>query len=574
MRIRLPSVDTLKAEKCPAALALMMHEMYALLPDVQLNADGKRDSKQEKYLERLARRLSKVRTFDDFKKVGELLLRGVPDSFDEDKPLKEQFTRDVLNTPQGVSKYRKLVDWLGLELPNWGDEDFLKYKYVNARVQTGESAEKVQWELMQEEEAKELAAGKKPRKMSDEDREKEEEQKRIMSMYLHDTPEAWHTVKRMARKLANVAKEEITDEEWSAFEKEEEAFVSRFGLKGLRFPYAMGLKSRKEGLADVTSNLEKVAKALDMPDSYVGFRGRMPVYYGGAVSGSLGTYTYLTHTLYLLKDMGDRATAHEWFHALDYDLAYQTGNAAMNSLGGAPSFSEPHLVAAFGDMKKVQHAMIALLDGVNHGFNGGKPVDADAFTDSKGIFWQTIQGVYAKELFRWVPEENRANSIQRFNYACKQFHTKEMTPDQFTRYVGTEYENALALAMPETKDLMLTSFKDEVRILSGLYRELKDNPQYFDGERASFMKWFAEQLDTKAGKEYYTIPTELIARMGEQYVFDRLESPLREHKTPQYALGFEKDKIQERFSAWVNEAKMFLAHDMNAVARPKAKISA
>ena len=73
-------------------------------------------------------------------------------------------------------------------------------------------------------------------------------------------------------------------------------------------------------------------------------------------------------------------------------------------------------------------------------------------------------------------------------------------------------------------------------------------------EKSSFMMWFAERLDYKAGRQYYTIPTEIIARLGEQYVFDKIGQPLKEHITPQYALGFEKEKIMEHFGAWVKEA--------------------
>ena len=182
-----------------------------------------------------------------------------------------------------------------------------------------------------------------------------------------------------------------------------------------------------------------------------------------------------------------------------------------------------------------------------------------------GVFWELLQKVYAKELLTWVPQENREAAIKRFNYACKNFHTKEFSPQQFSAYVGEEYDNALAISQPETRKMLLTSFKSEIEILAGLYVVLTEDPQAIKDEKSSFMMWFAERLDYKAGRQYYTIPTEIIARLGEQYVFDKIGQPLKEHITPQYALGFEKEKIMEHFGAWVKEAVAFLKHDVRPV---------
>lgn len=577
-RIQLPSVDELKKAKCPAAIGLMMYQMYALIPDVPVAAtegDKEKVEKRRKHMDDVVSRLVKARSIEGFIDVGRFMLKGTG-LFDKKKRDEELFDYEELRRPEGMDKYRDLVDWFGLELCSWASADFLKAKHREARAKTGESMEKLTWEFVKEDEEKAKKEGK-ARTLTDEEKKKEEEVAKKMEMYLHDRPEAWHPLKRISRKLdirkANDAKD--TDEDWAKFAEEQQKFVARFGLKYIRFPYVMGLEDRKKGLIDMEDNLQKIAIALEMPEHYIGFRGRMPVYYGGAVSGSLGTYTHLTHTLYVLKDMGDRATAHEWFHALDFDLAFQTGTAAMNS-GNAPSFSEPHLLAAYDKMKPVQQAMIAFLDGVQGGFNGGEPVNAKDFVADDGIFWTVLSDVYATELFRWVPVENKDRAVQRFNYACKQLQEGVFKPERFTEYVSSEYSNGLSLTEPEMKDMMLTSFKDEIRILSGLYQELKEDPEYFKGERSSFTKWFAEQLDNRSGRPYYTIPTEIVARMGEQYVFDKIGAPLKEHKTPQYAMDFERAKIQERFAAWLNEAKVFLAHEPNREKKkeqaPNAKI--
>lgn len=555
MHKTIPSVEQLKKENCPAAVALMMYQMYALIPDTQMNADGKKDLGQKEYLDNLVEKLGKVRSLDDFKSLGEFMIRELH-IFDENKTLEEQFDSREIKKPAGVQKYRKLVDWLGLELPEWGNPDFLRAKYAQARVQTGETQERVHFDLLEEDESSE----KNVRKMDEEEKKIAAEQKRIRDLSFHASPEAWYGVKSFYRKLHQNATDSSV-EDWASFTQEEASFVKKFGLKGVRFPYCMSLEERQFGLKDMDINLEKVAEALEMPTQYMGFRGRMPLYYGGAVSGSLGTYTYLTHTLYLLPEMGARATAHEWFHGLDYDLSYQTGLASMNSLGSAPSFSEPHKVSAFGEMKEVQQAMISLLDGLNYGFQGGKPVNAERFLADDGIFWDTIKNVYAKELFRWVPEENLENAITRFNYNSQQFAKGELSPDEFSQNIVSEYSNAMAITHPKSKDLLLSAFGDEVRILSGIYTALKEDPEYFDDEKSSFMKFFCEYLDERSGRQYYTIPTEMIARLGEQYVFDKLNSPLAEHKTPQYAMPFEKEKIMERFDSFVQKAKLFLEHD-------------
>lgn len=565
MHKTIPSVEQLKSENCPAPVALMLYQMYALIPDAQMNADGEKSQIQTKYLNDLVEGLSKVRSLKDFEDLGEKMIREL-NIFDENKTLEEQFDSREIKKPAGVQKYKKVVDWLGLELPEWASKDFLRSKHAQARIQTGETEEKVYADLLEEDEKNGSS-----RKMSEEEKELLKDQKKKRDLALHASPEAWYAVKGFYRKLEQ-DKVPATDEQWKEFEQNERDFVKKFGLKGVRFPYSMSLEDRKFGLEDMDVNLEKVAKALDMPTQYMGFRGRMPLYYGGAVSGSLGTYTYLTHTLYLLPEMGARATAHEWFHGLDYDLAYQTGNAAMNTMGSAPSFSEPHLVSAFGEMKQVQQAMVSLLDGLNYGFQGGKPVNAEKFLADDGYFWDTIQNVYAKELFRWVPEENLERTITRFNYNSQQFAKGELGPDEFTQNIVSEYSNAMAITHPKSKDLLLTAFGDEIRILSGVYNAVKEDKEYFDDEKASFMKFFCEYLDERAGRQYYTIPTEMIARLGEQYVFDQLGEPLAEHKTPQYAMPFEKEKIMERFDSFVQKAKLFLEHDFEVEQKPKSTV--
>lgn len=570
MKHTLPSVETLKAEGCSAAIALMMHQMYAIIPDTQMEKDGTKDEKKKAYIENLVSDLSKVRNLEDFTILGEKMLLGVG-VFDPEIPLEEQFKSEDLKTPEGARKYGKIIDELGLELPSWGDKDSLKVMWLNARIATGENAEKVHWELLKEDLDKDEKEGRNKRPLSAEEQSLIEKQRKYTDLFLHENNEVWHPVKRIARRLKELNEEhsQTTDAEWAGFEKEEAEFVHRFGLRGLRFPYAMSLKHRKEGMEDIALNLGKIATALEMPDHYIGFRGRMPVYYGGAITGSLGTYTHLTHTLYLLKDMGARATAHEWFHGLDYDLSYRTGNSAMGTLGGAPSFSETHLVAGLGPMKKVHDAMISLMEGVKYGFNGGLPVSTEDYIDDKGLFWNTLKNVYAKELFKWVPKENLQNSAQRFNFACQKLHSKEWNGARFTEYVVAEYENGMNLTKPEMKDRMLTDFRSEVRILSGLYERLREDKDFLSEERTSFLNWFCAQLDDKNGKQYYTIPTEFIARMGEQYVFDRLGEPLKEHAAPQYIMSFEKEKLQSRFADWVNEAKTFLAYDIKAQKKPQ-----
>jgi hypothetical protein len=558
MKHTLPSVDQLKQEKCPAAIALMMHNMYALLPDAMMEVDGQKNPERVKYINELAKRLAEVRSFEGFKALGEFMMLETG-LFDRETPLKEQFKQAEMQRPEFARKYGKLIDILGLDLPTWGDEDALKAMWLNARVATGENGEKIQWELIKEEMEKAKEEGRE-RKMTEEEQKVMAQQQKYADMALHGNTEVWHPVKKIARRLKEIndLHAKTTDVEWAAFEQEERVFVERFGLKGVRFPYAMSLENRREGMQDIAVNFAKIAKAMEIEEELIGFKGRMPVFYGGASSGSLGTYTYLSHTLYVLKGMGERATAHEWFHALDYDLSYRTGNSSFQSLGGAPSFSEPHLVSTFGDMKRVQEAMKSLMDGVKYGFNGGEPIQSEQYLANDGIFWTTLRQVYAKELFKWIPKENVPMAAQRFNLACQNLYNKEWSAGKFTQYMHSEYQNALALTEPATKERLLTDFDSEVRILSGLYDKLRENPAFFQGERSSFLNWFCAQMDDKNGRQYYTTPTEFIARLGEQYVFDKLGEPLKEHAAPQYVLPFEKEKIQSRFGTFIEEAAAFM----------------
>jgi hypothetical protein len=564
MKHQLPSLETLKKEKCSAAIALMLHKAYALLPDAQVMSDGEVYRPQARYLNKLAEKLVKVRTVEQFKAWGDFMLRGTGE-FEPGKSIESQLGEGNVSKSEMLKKYSKIVDWLGLDLAEqWGFEQSIDVQYANAKIQTGSSSEKVMMDLIEEEEKEDRKNGK-AREITAEEKKERRAQKRVMALLLHDNPEAWHAVKRHSRAIER-ARDASTEAEWAEFKKEEKEFVERFGLKGLRFPYMMNLATRKEGLKDMAVNLEKVARAINMPESQMGFKKRMGVFYGGAAQGSLGTYTYLTHTLYILKGMGDRATAHEWFHALDYDLTYQSGGAAM-AMGQAPSFSEPHKVAAFGSLKPAQDAMINLMDGLKNGFKKGRPVETEDYIKPDGVFWTTLHNVYAKELFKWIPPENRQNALARYNLSCKKLEEGKMDPDQFTKYIGTEYDNGLELTEPKQREVLLSSFKGEVRILAGLYCELKENPDYFKDTKTSFAHWFAEQLDNQTGKDYYSIPTELIARMGEQFVFSRLGEPLQEHNTPQYVMPFETDEAMKRFGDFLDTAKETLKSEKKIAPR-------
>jgi hypothetical protein len=565
MKHQLPSVEQLKSEQCSAAIALMLHKVYAMLPDAQLQANGEVYRPQARYLDKLVEKLVKVRTLEQFKAWGDFMLRGTGE-FESDKTLEEQLNGELFGSSAGLKKYTKIIDWLGLDLADsWGLAQSIERQHANAKIQTGSSANKVFAELIEEDEKKEKKAGTAKVRTAEEKKEIRA-QKRLMTLMLHDNPEAWHAVKRQSRAVER-AKETRTDAEWAMFREEEKAFVERFGLKGLRFPYMMNLKTRQEGLRDMAVNLEKVAKAMDMPEHHMGFKARMGLFYGGAAHGSLGTYTYLTHTLYILKGMGDRATAHEWFHALDYDLVHQSGSIGM-SMGNAPSFSEPHRVAAYGTLKPAQEAMIELMDGLNKGFSKGPALTADDYIKEDGVFWTTLHDVYAKEIFKWVPAENMENALARYNLACSRFESKEWSADRFAKYIGEEYDNGMALTEPKQRELLLTSFKSEIRILSGLYLELKENPDYFKEKKTSFALWFAEQLDNQSGRLYYTIPTELIARMGEQFVFNTLGEPLQEHNTPQYVMPFEQEKALGLFGEFLNQAKKTLEVEKKKTPKP------
>lgn len=558
---KLPTAEKLREDGCPAAIALMMYKMYLLVPGAQLNADFKRKEEHVKFFDDLVEQIISARKFSDFEKIGEFLVTGlgIYEDYDEfENSLKGK------NYVTGFEKTRDLHDVLGLELPNWGGKEFLKGTYKNARVETGENKDEVIREIMKEEEEAERASlGRAFREMSEEEKEKEEEKKRMRDLVSFKKPENWHRIKKMNR-MVDKEQASGTAEEWAQFNLQEIEFVKKYGLKGVRFPYYMGLEIRKKGLLDVADNFDKIASALDMPTEFIGFKKRMPVYYGGAVSGSLGTYTYLTHTLFILEDMGDRATAHEWFHALDFDLSKQTGNISQSGMGGAVSFSEPELISAYGPLADVKSAMENLMDGLKNGLReDGKPVADDEYTKPNGIFWTLILRVYAKEMFEKMPEENRDEAKQRFGSACKKLHTKEWTAQQFQVYMKHEYENALDITKPETRDRLLTDFGSEILILGSLYEKLGKEKDFLDKENTSFMMWFNDKLDSINGRIYYTMPTELIARIGEQYVCNKIGQPLKEHNTPQYALPFERDEIIKRFEAFIDEAKKTLKYEAN-----------
>ena len=563
-KIKIPTAQELKDSQTPAAIAFMIYRFLRSCPDAELSKNNGRSEEDVVFFNSLMTNLFKIKDIDGFYELREQLFKshliGLEDT--SEKNVEKIFS---IATGEHLDVYHKATAALGLNTQNWLSEKFIESVYNEARVATGENHNKIAAETIEEETTEE-----QKKRWSEKERKDYEQMRRTEKLIHHESPESWHLIKQMSRSL--VKEQKASPEEWADFERKEIEFTHRFGLKGLRFPYAMTLKDRSEGLDEMTTNFEKISKALDMPDSFIGFKERLPLFYGGAIEGSLGTYSPITHTLFILKDMGDRATAHEWFHALDYELARQaTTNATRAIKGNSISFSEPRRLATFGKLKECQSAMVDLMEGVNRGFSKDPIINAEEYTRPGGMFWKTLQQVYAKEVFKHIPPENKENALVRFNTFCKKFHNNEIKADEFTAYIKDEYSNGLSLTNPKSKETLLTAFEAEINVMSKLYQSLKEDPDLLKNERTSFFNWFCEQLDDHNDRRYYTIPTEMIARMGEQFVFDKLGVSIQEYKTPQYVLDFEKEKIQSHFSDWVASAKEFLDIDRDLKMTQKIK---
>lgn len=101
----------------------------------------------------------------------------------------------------------------------------------------------------------------------------------------------------------------------------EEALCSRFGFSGIQYGNYVNQKERQSMLNDCYDALADMACAMDLPDRFMGFNGRMALAFGargrGGVNAALAHYEPSQRVINFTKRKGAGTLAHEWAHGLD-----------------------------------------------------------------------------------------------------------------------------------------------------------------------------------------------------------------------------------------------------------------
>lgn len=554
----LPTHKELKERGVPASVAYMMYDFYRSLPSNKINAQGI-DEFSKNHIKEVVKQLAQVNNIEDLRKTVLLALNIYEDCNIEDlmKDLEDEYNTD------SIKKFLNLSNLVGLDIYQMADEKVFESKHYNARIAVGEDPDSIKNEFIRKE-------------YIDNDKEKSEDEEykehcRKFDLLNHKKREDWSLVRRMDNKYnVDIQNNELLDEELL---KVSQDFANKFAFKEVSFLFSIPDKDKINGIQEMDKQLSSLAESLSVPTTMIGFNGSLSFSYGGACDGSLGTYSPVTHCLYVKKDMTSNVAFHEWFHALDYDLSYKAGTAMFKSLEFYLSpVSDGIKERVTNRMGDVIESVDNLMDYVKNS-NSVQNINKNTFlpgNDGQGLFLELIKKVYFQnQVLKVMPADELNSAKKRFMDATQRFHKEMMGVHDYSEYMQSEFERGHLITLESGWHIF--DFKGEIAILADAYRQFQKEENPFAKDDSSFFYAFSNRMDSLNRKEYFAKETELFARMGEQYVFDKQNVFEAIHETPAYPIGEEKKQIAVLLDQVIKCAKDFYAKN-EFVKRNKNKI--
>ena len=202
----------------------------------------------------------------------------------------------------------------------------------------------------------------------------------------------------------------------------------------------------------------------------------------------------------------------------------------------------------------VFNSMGDLMDFIDGNFEDERvPLDSAGYQD---VFSKWMSELYVPELLKVSPPERRANDVKRAMMLCQALDEEKIPPGVFAQEFSRLYHERVMETEPK-ESYLIGDMQVELATAALKYHQSK-RTGFEKSMEGSFFKSFASGMEDATGRVYYTLHTEMIARLGEQLVFERNGMDYPGHKSAQHACGPEKEKLQEFFSDWVSASKEYL----------------
>lgn len=276
-----------------------------------------------------------------------------------------------------------------------------------------------------------------------------------------------------------------------------EEFRSRFGFIGVQFGEWLPDKERQVVLNMGYDALMDMADLLGLQPEAISLNGTLAAAFGARGKGNAAAeYDPVYHIFNLTRLKGAGCIVHEWMHALDYYLAR-----------GTEVQIEEGIPAASGGFRKLTADQIERLLAHRGSVIAAACVDMIAALERRPLRASEKVEELRKEIDGHLKHAARLDRERQY--------LEEREP-----LVGNERKRAKELPtwINNTATLIMRK-TEQIEALEAM------KPNEIVGTCKSEYLIRAEELDGKrSGEPYYTLPTELLARAFESYLFDRLNA--------------------------------------------------
>jgi hypothetical protein len=387
--------------------------------------------------------------------------------------------------------------------------------------------------------------------------------------------------------------------------------IDHFGFRAIEFGNWLPQDERQAVLNMAFDSLCDLADALGIPPRGVSFDGELAVAFGsrgrGGKNAALAHFEPGRHVTNLTRLKGAGALAHEWFHALDWELG---GRAGFLTEQGKPRFADDPMTKLVEAMKSIPSTAQALAERSQKEAEKHKryaeswcfrlPPDArevlgrtmDAlFSNSRASMHEHASTYFASLSAQEKRTGNTLVPIHPSGVALSLvLDNTENTCEVVRNFCKTEERPLVKKevdAVEANVKSMLWHMSRWVTVEAAIEQGVTLNERFLGGANAVPTKYFeqAKALDEKRSSPYWAKDVELFARAGAQYVFyeladkgvrsDYLVYGSEEERHVNHPLGNpnpgaqERTRLREHFSALIEDYRIRLLRSKDAESSPQ-----
>lgn len=379
--------------------------------------------------------------------------------------------------------------------------------------------------------------------------------------------------------------------------------MEQFGFRAVEFGNWLPQSERQSVLNMAFDSLCDLAQALSIPPSGVGLNGRLAVAFGSrGVSHAKAHFEPSRNVINLTRLAGAGALAHEWFHALDWHLGCAQGGPAGRFATAEPEAAMAPLARA------LEHRELSMAELIAKYSEKARCYAHNAAAwCAQRLRRERREGAfaYAETLFERARAELRDGARvelgepagrARLSHGAPVVAAGEEVAERITQALGVFCDSeGIRLTAKERRAVeanlvaMLSAMARvaglEAAQEAGLDRAAVGDP----AAAASSFLIAAKALDARRSARYWSLPHEMFARAGAQYVFYRLqqdgvrndylvagseEGRFAHHPVgnPNPA-GAERERIAARFDGLFDELRVGLLRASAAQPEDRAEVS-